>query len=91
MNDKTTVTNNFDLSFKIGGVSPNLPRVEMTMLNCHVELPAHAIDDVISLETSFHALPSKIDLTQPPFSPIRSGPKAASKPSRQKQFPSSSE
>ena len=63
MNDKTTVTNNFDLSFKIGGVSPNLPRVEMTMLNCHVELPAHAIDDVISLETSFHALPSKIDLT----------------------------
>jgi uncharacterized protein (TIGR01777 family) len=25
----------------------------------------------------------------PPFSPIRSGPKAASKPSRQKQFPSS--
>ena len=30
------------------------------------------------------------DLQQPPFSPIRSGPKAASKPSRQKQFPSSS-
>jgi len=27
---------------------------------------------------------------QPPFSPIRSGPKAASKPFRQKQFPSSS-
>ncbi|MDB4725622.1 hypothetical protein OAF44_03780 [Akkermansiaceae bacterium] len=27
--------------------------------------------------------------TQPPFSPIRSGPKAASKPSRQKQIPSS--
>jgi hypothetical protein len=26
---------------------------------------------------------------QPPFSPIRSGPKAPSKPSRQKQFPSS--
>ncbi|MDB4492065.1 hypothetical protein N9259_00795 [bacterium] len=26
---------------------------------------------------------------QPPFSPIRSGPKAASKPSRQKQIPSS--
>jgi hypothetical protein len=28
-------------------------------------------------------------LDQPPFSPIRSGPKAASKPSRQKQIPSS--
>ena len=28
-------------------------------------------------------------MPQPPFSPIRSGPKAASKPFRQKQFPSS--
>ncbi len=32
---------------------------------------------------------SRIDVDQPPFSPIRSGPKAASKPSRQKQIPSS--
>ena len=28
-------------------------------------------------------------LTQPPFAPLRSGPRAASWPSRQKQFPSS--
>ena len=32
---------------------------------------------------------SRIDVDQPPFSPLRSGPNAASKPSRQKQIPSS--
>ena len=51
------------LVFGIGGNTPNLPRVEMTMLDCHLELPAHSIDDVISLETSFSALPSNIDNT----------------------------
>ena len=59
----TTVTNNHRLVFAIGGTTPNLPRVEMTMLDCHLELPSHSIDDVISLETAFHALPSQIDKT----------------------------
>jgi hypothetical protein len=59
----TTVTNNHTLKFDIGGLSPNLPRVQMSMASCHLELPSHAIDDVISLETAFHALPSAIDLT----------------------------
>ena len=31
------------------------------------------------------------DLNQPPFSPLRSGPKATSRPSRQKQIPRSYE
>jgi hypothetical protein len=61
--DITTVTNNHRLVFAIGGTTPNLPRVEMTMLDCHLELPSHSIDDVISLETAFHALPSAIDKT----------------------------
>ena len=61
--DSTTVTNNHRLVFAIGGTTPNLPRVEMTMLDCHLELPSHSIDDVISLETAFHALPSQIDRT----------------------------
>ena len=61
--DTTTVTNNHRLVFAIGGTTPNLPRVEMTMLDCHLELPSHSIDDVISLETAFHALPSAIDKT----------------------------
>lgn len=61
--DTTTVTNNHRLVFAIGGITPNLPRVEMSMLDCHLELPSHSIDDVISLETAFHALPSAIDKT----------------------------
>ena len=63
LGDTTVVTNNHRLVFGIGGNTPNLPRVEMTMLDCHLELPAHSIDDVISLETSFSALPSNIDNT----------------------------
>lgn len=63
LGDRTTVTNNHTLKFDIGGITPNLPRVQMSMASCHLELPSHAIDDVISLETAFHALPSAIDLT----------------------------
>lgn len=58
----TTITNNFDLTFKIGGAS-GTPRIEMAMTDCHLEVPAHSIEDVISLETNFHALPSTIDGT----------------------------
>jgi len=56
----STITNDFDLTFKIGGTS-GTPRIEMAMANCHLEVPSHSIDDVISLETNFHALPSTID------------------------------
>ena len=60
--DTDTITNNFDLTFKIGGASAT-PRIEMAMSDCHLEVPTHAIDDVISLETNFHALPSTIEGT----------------------------
>lgn len=58
----TTITNNFDLTFKVGGAS-STPRLELAMTDCHLEVPSHSIDDVISLETNFHALPSTIDGT----------------------------
>lgn len=58
----TTITNNFDLTFKVGGAS-STPRIELAMADCHLEVPSHSIDDVISLETNFHALPSAIDGT----------------------------
>ena len=57
----TTITNDFDLLFKVGGTAT--PRVELAMTDCHLEVPAHSIDDVISLETNFHALPSTISGT----------------------------
>lgn len=55
----STVTNDFDLTFKIGGDSA--PNVKVAMPNCHLEVPQHAIDDVVAVETTFHALPSDID------------------------------
>lgn len=57
----TTITNDFGLLFKIGGGAT--PRIELNMAQCHLEVPTHNIDDVISLETNFHALPSTIDGT----------------------------
>jgi hypothetical protein len=30
------------------------------METCHLEVPTHSMDDVISLEVNFHALPSTI-------------------------------
>lgn len=55
------VTNSFDLTFKIGGGSGN--RLEVNFPEAHLEIPTHSIEDVISLETNFMALPSTIDGT----------------------------
>ena len=53
------VTNDFELVFSIGGASAT-PGVVVTMNSCHLEVPTHSMDDVISLEVNFHALPSTI-------------------------------
>ena len=53
-----TITNVFDLAFKIGGTTA--PRVEFNMSKCHLEVPTHSIDDIISLEMTFHALGTDI-------------------------------
>ena len=45
----------------------------------------HRPDEALPPLVAFLGVPEK-----PPFAPLRSGPKAASKPSRQKQTPSSS-
>jgi hypothetical protein len=57
------ITNDFALTFKVGGDTAGTPRINLLMQHCHLEVPSHSIDDVISLETSFHALPSSIDGT----------------------------
>lgn len=59
--DTDTIVNSFTLLFKVGG--SNTPRIELNMAQCHLEVPTHSIDDVISLETNFHALPSTISST----------------------------
>ena len=60
--DTESITNDFELKFFIGGES-STPRVELNMAACHLEIPTHSMDDVISLETNFHALPSTIEGT----------------------------
>jgi len=60
--DSDTITNKFDLNFKVGGASA-VPRVEFNMAACHLEVPTHSIDDVISLEVNFHALGTDISST----------------------------
>jgi hypothetical protein len=55
----STITNTANLVFSVGG--SNDPKVVVTLPNCHLEVPTHSIEDVISLETTFHALPTDID------------------------------
>lgn len=54
-----TVTNSFALEFSVGGASA--PKVVFNIPQAHIEIPNHSIEDVISLETNFHALPSNLD------------------------------
>jgi hypothetical protein len=55
------INNGFNTVFKIGGTSA--PKLQIDLPNCHFEVPSHSIDDIISLETSFHALPASVDPT----------------------------
>jgi hypothetical protein len=55
------ITNDFNLVFGIGGATA--PNIQVTLPTCHLEVPTHSIEDIISLETTFHALPSTIDAT----------------------------
>jgi hypothetical protein len=72
---RSAVSNDFKLEFLVGGgtiVDPtlaaavcsdaNLADTALAILfsNCHVSIPTHSIEDVITLETTFMALPSTI-------------------------------
>jgi hypothetical protein len=60
INSTSVITNDFNLVFVIGGTGGS-PRLTVTMPTCHLEVPTHSIDDLISLETNFHALPTSVD------------------------------
>lgn len=55
----TLVSNSFDLTFSIGGASG--PNVVVEFPTAHLEVPTHSFDDIISVDTTFHALPSDFD------------------------------
>ena len=59
--DRNTVTNSHALSFSVGGGSA--PNMVVSMPTAHLEVPTHSIEDVISLEANFHALPSTVSET----------------------------
>ena len=53
------VVNEFTVVLKIGGsAQAGIPAVVITMPKVHFEVPSHSIEDVISLESNFHALPT---------------------------------
>lgn len=57
--DEREVTNSFNLSFRIGaGGTDAKPQIRFNLPKCHLEIPTHNIEDIVSLETNFHALPS---------------------------------
>ncbi len=57
----TDIQNSFSLTFDIG--ASTIPYVKIRMPQCHLEVPSHSIEEVISMETNFHALPSDFDST----------------------------
>ena len=53
------VVNKFAVTLKIGGsAQAGTPSLVITMPNVHFEVPSHQVEDVISLESNFHALPA---------------------------------
>lgn len=58
VNNKTMTRNKFNVQFTIGGATA--PNLVVEFPGAHIDIPTHQIEDVISLETAFHALPSNI-------------------------------
>jgi hypothetical protein len=63
---RSEVSNDFKLTFLIGGGTAITdagladPGLHVDFAHCHVAIPTHSIEDVITLETTFMALPSTI-------------------------------
>lgn len=53
---ESSVTNNFELVFKMGGTSGR--RVEYTLPNCQLSVPTTNVEDIISTEISFISKPT---------------------------------
>lgn len=52
--DNTTVINEFEVTFKIGGIEHDSPRVYFTVPLAHLEVPSFSVEDVITLEANMH-------------------------------------
>jgi len=56
VSDINTVINKFAITLQVGGTDTTKPRFEIAIPTAHLEIPSHSVEDVISLETNFHAL-----------------------------------
>ena len=60
VSDISTVINKFAVTLAIGGTDATKPRVQFSLPTCHLEIPSHSVEDVISLETNFSGLGSGV-------------------------------
>jgi len=56
---RTLLTNEFALTVNVGGTAA--PKASFTLPRAHLGVPTHSIEDIISLEITFDALPSDFD------------------------------
>jgi hypothetical protein len=61
LSNTSTITNDFDLKFEVGGTGN--PSFQMQFPSCHLEIPNVSVEDIISLDVSFNAIPSSITST----------------------------
>lgn len=61
LSNTSTITNDFDLKFEVGGTGN--PSFQMQFPSCHLEIPSVSVEDIISLDVSFNAIPSTITST----------------------------
>ena len=57
----TKVVNEFDVTFKVGGVVSGQPRIHLNFPKVHIDVPSHSIEDVVALETNFGAYTNDFD------------------------------
>lgn len=55
------VVNDFSVTFKIGGTSASLPRLNVVIPKCHISVPAIGIEDVVSIDAEFGAYTDNFD------------------------------
>ena len=48
----------FGLTINLGGTTASTPRLAISVPAAHLEIPVHAVDEVIGMEVNFHGLPS---------------------------------
>lgn len=59
--DTTTVRNKFDMAVNIGGTSGN--RLTFDIPTAHLEVPALSVEDLLTMEVTFHAQPATNDFS----------------------------